>query len=108
LAINYGGRNELVRAVYKALDAGVSRESFKDPAKAEEIISSYLDHPEIPDPDLIVRTAGEYRISNFLLWESAYSELYFSTKFWPDFSEDDFQTALDSYAGRKRRFGGLG
>lgn len=108
LAINYGGRNELARAVYKALDAGESKESFKDPTKAEKTISSYLDHPEIPDPDLIVRTAGEYRISNFLLWESAYSELFFSTKFWPDFSEDDFQMALDSYAGRKRRFGGLG
>ncbi|MCE5255661.1 MAG: di-trans,poly-cis-decaprenylcistransferase [Spirochaetaceae bacterium] len=103
LAINYGGRNELARAMQKAARAG---ESFDDPEKSEKKISAYLDHPEIPDPDLVIRTAGEYRISNFLLWESAYSELYFSGRLWPDFSADDFKAAIEDYAGRERRFGG--
>lgn len=108
LAINYGGRNELARAVEKAFEAGESSQSFSDPVAAEKKIAAYLDHPEIPDPDLIIRTGGEYRISNFLLWESAYSELYFSSRLWPDFTEADFQAAIDDFAGRKRRFGGLG
>jgi len=103
LAINYGGRNELARAVKRAQRAG---ESFDDPAESEKVLRAYLDHPEIPDPDLVIRTGNECRISNFLLWESAYSELYFSDRLWPDFSESDFQVALEDYAGRERRFGG--
>lgn len=103
LAINYGGRNELARAMKRALLAG---ESFDDPAKSEKVLGAYLDHPEIPDPDLIIRTGKECRISNFLLWESAYSELYFSDRLWPDFSESDFQAAIEDYVGRERRFGG--
>ncbi|MCX8013974.1 MAG: polyprenyl diphosphate synthase [Rectinema sp.] len=100
LAINYGGRDEIMRAIGKMLQA--------DPAPAplqEASIRAMLDHPELPDPDLIIRTGGEYRLSNFLLWQSAYSELYFSSKFWPDFGPDDLQDALRDYARRERRFG---
>ncbi len=77
LVINYGGRDEIVRAVKKLRDQGESEIT-------EEKLSAAMDHPEIPDPDLIIRTGGELRTSNFLLWESAYSELYFSKKYWPD------------------------
>ncbi len=104
LAINYGGRDEIARAVGKiAASSGFSGKS--DEAIAESI-GLELDHPEMPDPDLIIRTGGEYRLSNFLLWQSAYSELYFSDRLWPDFSEDDLKTALADYGSRERRFGG--
>jgi undecaprenyl diphosphate synthase len=95
LAINYGGRDEIARAVRK-LPPGLADEAA---------IRSFLDHPEIPDPDFIIRTGGEYRLSNFLLWQSAYSELYFSPKFWPDFTPEDLREALRDYAHRERRFG---
>jgi len=103
LAINYGGRDELSRAFKKLAarkDPGPRFSSF------DEEIRQNLDHPEIPDPDLIIRTGGELRLSNFLLWESAYSELYFSDCLWPDYSEDDLKAAVDSYTARDRRFGG--
>jgi undecaprenyl diphosphate synthase len=100
LALNYGGRDEIVRAVTRALDNGAGS------AFTEALLRSCLDNPDIPDPDLIVRTAGEFRTSNFLLWEGAYAEYYISEKFWPDFSEADLDTALASYGGRDRRFGG--
>jgi len=103
LAINYGGRDELSRAFEKLAskkDSGPRLSSF------DEEIRQNLDHPEIPDPDLIIRTGGELRLSNFLLWESAYSELYFSDCLWPDYSEDDLKTAIESYNLRDRRFGG--
>ena len=73
----------------------------------EETFRNYLYAPDVPDPDLIIRTSGEYRVSNFLLWESAYSEYYFTDRLWPDFSEDEFDRALESYAGRNRRRGGV-
>jgi undecaprenyl diphosphate synthase len=98
LAINYGGRDEIARAAVKAAAAGMRID--------EAAIASYLDRPDVPDPDLIIRTGGEMRLSNFLLWESAYSELWFSPKFWPDFSADDLIQAVDAYRGRERRFGG--
>jgi len=108
LAINYGGRDEVVRALKRALSSIVNADrdidSFIDMLD-DGTISRNLDHPEIPDPDLIIRTGGEMRISNFLLWQSTYSELYFSPKYWPDFSETDFQQALTEYASRERRFG---
>ena len=100
LVINYGGRDEIVRAVQKLHDKGESEIT-------EEKLSSAMDHPEIPDPDLIIRTGGEFRISNFLLWESAYSELYFSKKYWPDWQVEDLKEALDAYATRHRRYGGV-
>ncbi len=99
LAINYGGRDEVLRAVERMA-------ASKFPATIDEdAIRSHLDHPELPDPDLIIRTGGEMRLSNFLLWQSAYSELYFSPKYWPDFTPEDFLQALESYAHRERRFG---
>ncbi|PKL06533.1 MAG: di-trans,poly-cis-decaprenylcistransferase [Spirochaetae bacterium HGW-Spirochaetae-9] len=104
LAINYGGRDEIVRAVERiALSSGFSGKAEEFSARS---ISLQLDHPEIPDPDLIIRTGGEYRLSNFLLWQSAYSEFYFSDRLWPDFCEDDLKNALADYGSRERRFGG--
>ena len=100
LVINYGGRDEIVRAVKKLRDQGESEIT-------EEKLSSAMDHPEIPDPDLIIRTGGELRISNFLLWESAYSELYFSKKYWPDWQEEDLKEAIEAFASRNRRYGGV-
>jgi undecaprenyl diphosphate synthase len=110
LALNYGGRDEIVRAVNRAW-----KQRFPgDPAAAsgerqlsEGEIGRYLDNPDIPDPDLIIRTAGEFRISNFLLWEGAYAEYYISDKFWPDWKEEDLALALQSYGKRERRFGGM-
>jgi undecaprenyl diphosphate synthase len=101
LAINYGGRDEITRAVRNIARSG------KDMAELrEEDICAYLDNPDIPDPDLIIRSAGEYRTSNFLLWEGAYSEIYISKKFWPDWEKEDLEAAIDDYMGRDRRFGG--
>jgi len=97
LALNYGGRDEIVRAVKKLLAGGETI--------SEEKISQYLDNPDIPDPDLIIRTGGEFRTSNFLLWESAYTEYYISDKLWPDWTSDDLAEAISSYGKRKRRFG---
>jgi undecaprenyl diphosphate synthase len=100
LSINYGGRDEIIRA-FRRLQTVDSREPL-----TEESFRQYLDHPEVPDPDLIIRSANEQRLSNFLLWESAYAELYFSSKLWPDWDGDDLREALAEYARRSRRFGG--
>jgi undecaprenyl diphosphate synthase len=102
LAINYGGRDEIVRALHKLTANSLSPENIN-----EENINRFLDNPDIPDPDLIIRSAGEYRTSNFLLWEGAYSELYFSQKLWPDWDKDDLQTAVEDYKKRNRRFGNV-
>jgi undecaprenyl diphosphate synthase len=102
LALNYGGRDEIVRAVNRALQAGNGKSSF-----TEETLRNYLDNPDIPDPDLIIRTAGEFRTSNFLLWEGAYAEYYVSPKFWPDWTEGDLDEAIKSYGARERRYGGV-
>lgn len=99
LAINYGGRDEVARAC-----ARLAREDRKI---SIETLTAAMDRPDVPDPDLIIRTGGEYRLSNFLLWESAYSELYFSDVLWPDFSAENLAEALRDYARRERRFGGL-
>ena len=99
MALNYGGRDEIVRAVKKLINSGV-------PATAENL-SRYMDNPDIPDPDLIIRTAGEFRISNFLLWEGAYAEYYISEKLWPDWTENDLEKAISAYKNRDRRFGGV-
>ncbi|GHV95590.1 isoprenyl transferase [Spirochaetia bacterium] len=104
LAINYGGRNEIVRAVRK-LAAGKSGADLS--AISEQDITACLDNPDVPDPDLIIRSAGEYRTSNFLLWEGAYAELHVSTKLWPDWTGDDLTAALRDFQNRDRRFGGV-
>ena len=101
LALNYGGRDEIVRAVKKL----IADNGAKD--VAAEKISRYMDNPDIPDPDLIIRTAGEFRTSNFLLWEGAYAEYFFSGKLWPDWSSDDLTEAILAYRNRDRRFGAI-
>ena len=104
LALNYGGRDEIIRAVRRAAagTAGMLPDDFDEAA-----LGRFLDNPDIPDPDLIIRTGGDMRSSNFLLWEAAYAEYYFSPKFWPDWTADDLRTALASFSGRERRFGGV-
>jgi undecaprenyl diphosphate synthase len=102
LAINYGGRDEIVRALRKL---GNSKTSAAD--ISENDIRDLLDNPDVPDPDLIIRSAGEYRTSNFLLWEGAYSELYISRKLWPDWNKEDLEEAVSNYQNRDRRFGGV-
>ena len=104
-AINYGGRDEIVRAVRKAAaDAAAGKISPEE--ITEQSFATYLDTEGMPDPDLMIRTSGEERISNFLLWQLAYSELYFTPVYWPDFTEEELKKAMVSYAMRDRRFGG--
>ena len=106
LALNYGGRAEIVRAT-KRISSLILQKKINVDQIDEDIFSNNLDNGSEPDPDLIVRTAGERRLSNFLLWQSAYSELYFSDKTWPDFSNTDLDLALAEYQRRTRKFGGL-
>lgn len=101
-ALSYSGRNEILRAVKKALYSGVRPEEL-----TEEVFNSYLDTAGLPPPDLIIRTSGEMRISNFLLWQGAYSELYFTDTLWPDFTKDEFLLAIQDYQRRERRFGAI-
>ncbi|MFO7881371.1 MAG: polyprenyl diphosphate synthase [Kosmotogaceae bacterium] len=100
VALNYGGRTELVDAFKKII-----REGFTD--IEEETITDHLYFPDIPEPDLVIRTAGEKRLSNFMLWQCSYSELFFTEVLWPDFSEVHFEEALAEYSRRKRKFGDL-
>ena len=104
LAISYGGREEIVDAA-RALAKRVQNGDIRPDEIDEKAFSSALYLPDVPDPDLVIRTSGEKRISNFLLWQSAYSEYVFTNTLWPDFCERDFQAALDEYAARHRRFG---
>lgn len=101
-ALSYSGRSEILRAVKKVLYAGVKPEEL-----TEEVFNSYLDTAGIPAPDLIIRTSGEMRISNFLLWQAAYSEFYFTETLWPDFTKDEFLLAIQDYQRRERRFGAI-
>ncbi len=103
LAVNYGGRDEIVRAVNRWIETSGNGSQMLD----ESEISSHLDLPQLPDPDLIIRTGGEQRISNFLLWEAAYAELYFSDRLWPEWDADDLRKAVRDFAQRKRNFGGM-
>jgi undecaprenyl diphosphate synthase len=99
--MNYGGRAELVDAIRAIV------RSRQDPELIDEkLISQHLYHPEIPDPDLVIRTSGEHRISGFMPWQTEYSEFVFSEKLWPDFTPHDFDLAIEEYARRDRRFGG--
>lgn len=100
IALNYGGRNELVHAFKSIISQGYKAEDID-----EKLISEYLYTKDIPDPDLLIRPGGELRISNFLIYQIAYSELYFTDKLWPDFSYEDFDNAIEEYSRRNRRFG---
>ena len=103
IAFNYGGRREIVDAVRSAATGGVDAAAI-----TEDDIARHLYSPLMRDPDLCIRTSGEKRLSNFLLWQSAYSELVFTECLWPDFGEEEFEEALTEYAGRERRFGARG
>lgn len=101
VAFDYGGRAELVEAVRQVVEAGV------EPAAVdEEVLAAHLYAPDMPDPDLVIRTSGERRVSNFLLWQLAYAELVFVDTLWPDFGAEELSRALEEYARRRRRFGG--
>ena len=105
LALSYGGRTEIADAAKKiALDAVQGK--IKPDEIDEKLFSSYLYAPEIPDPDLMIRTSGEFRISNFLLWQLSYSEIWITDTLWPDFSKEELKTAIDAFYSRKRRYGG--
>jgi undecaprenyl diphosphate synthase len=104
LALSYSGRDEIVRAVRRLIADGKSERIHPDQI-SEETLSNYLSTKGIPDPDLLIRTSGEYRISNFLLWQIAYTEIYVTEKLWPDFGKEDLIKALLDYQSRQRRFG---
>lgn len=104
IAFDYGGRAELVEAMRGILEEGV-RHGVRHHDLSEADIAAHLYAPELPDPDLVIRTSGEQRISNFLLWQSAYAELVFDDTLWPDFGEEQLRAAVDEYASRGRRFG---
>jgi undecaprenyl diphosphate synthase len=101
IAFDYGGRAEIVEAARRLVEEGLDARDID-----ENAIASRLYAPEMPEPDLLIRTSGELRVSNFLLWQLAYTELVFIETLWPDFSEHDLRRALEEYAGRRRRFGG--
>lgn len=102
IAFNYGGRDEIIRALNRAVAAG------NNPAKIDEaVISQYLDTAGLPEPELIIRTSGERRVSNFLMWQTAYSEFVFTDVLWPDFKREDLETAIAEFQTRERRFGNL-
>jgi undecaprenyl diphosphate synthase len=100
LAVSYGGRWDIVNAVQQIIKDGISPEKID-----EALFETYLSTAGLPEPDLIIRAGGEIRLSNFVLWQGAYSELYFSKKLWPDFSEQDFKLALEEFDARSRRYG---
>ncbi len=105
IAVNYGGRHDIAQAVV-ALSRQLSKGFEISEDRAVTAVKSHLMTQDLPDVDMLIRTGGEKRISNFLLWDISYAELYFSDKLWPDFTEDDLADALDDYASRNRRFGG--
>jgi len=104
LALNYGARTEIISATKKIIN-DITENKINANDINYDLFSNYLYTTEIPDPDLLIRTSGEYRISNFLLWQIAYSELYFTDKLWPDFEKKDFYNAIIDYQNRERRFG---
>lgn len=106
IALNYGSRDEITRAInhiYQDMESGV----LKKAPVTEEMISNYLDTKGLPDPDLLIRTSGELRLSNFLLWQLAYTEFYFADVHWPDFTKEELEKAVAHYNKRDRRFGGV-
>ena len=100
IAFNYGGRDEIVQAIQRMMKDDVPPEKVTD-----ELVSQYLYTVGVPDPDLIIRTSGELRVSNFLIWQAAYSEWYITPTFWPDFDKDEYHRALEAFAHRDRRYG---
>lgn len=102
VAFNYGGRDEIIQGIQRMLHDGVRPESVTD-----ALVGQYLYTAGVPDPDLIIRTSGELRISNFLIWQAAYSEWYITPTFWPDFDKQEYRRALETYGQRDRRFGGV-
>lgn len=100
VAFNYGGRDEIVHAIQQIIAAGIPAE-----AVTPELVSGYLYTAGVPDPDLIIRTSGELRISNFLIWQAAYAEWFVTPIYWPDFGKEEFRKALDAFANRDRRYG---
>ncbi|MCZ2128323.1 MAG: isoprenyl transferase [Anaerolineales bacterium] len=100
VAFNYGGRDEIVNAIQRIVKEGIPADEVND-----ELVSRYLFTVGVPDPDLIVRTSGELRISNFLIWQAAYSEWYVTPTLWPDFDKEEYRRALQTYANRDRRYG---
>jgi undecaprenyl diphosphate synthase len=101
IAFDYGGRAELVEAARRIAESGVDASEID-----EALLAQHLYAPDMPDPDLVIRTSGELRVSNFLLWQSAYAEFVFVDTLWPDFGPDEFRAAIEDYASRRRRFGG--
>ena len=104
LAVNYGSRDEIVDAV-KAIAEQVARGELSPEAITEEVVAKNLYTADMPDPDLLVRTSGEYRLSNFLLWQLSYAEIYVTSTLWPDFKKENLLAAIEDYKGRERRFG---
>ncbi|MBN1449618.1 MAG: isoprenyl transferase [Anaerolineales bacterium] len=102
IAFNYGGRDEIVHAIQQMIEDGVSTNEVTD-----ELVSRYLYTAGVPDPDLIIRTSGELRVSNFLIWQAAYSEWYITPTYWPDFDKEEYYRALEAFAQRDRRYGGV-
>jgi len=100
IAFNYGGRDEIVQAIQRMMKDGVLPENVTD-----ELVSQYLYTVGVPDPDLIIRTSGELRVSNFLIWQAAYSEWYITPTFWPDFDKEEYRRALETFSHRDRRYG---
>jgi undecaprenyl diphosphate synthase len=105
IALNYGGRDEIVRAV-KKVAAGVQSGKVTPGEINDRVFAGYLDTADLPDPDLLIRTSGEWRLSNFMLWQIAYTELYFCDRLWPDFDITDLKKAIEHYNTRDRRYGG--
>jgi len=106
VALNYGSRDEIVRGM-RRLAADVAAGVLVPEAIDEAVIGKYLDTRDIPDPDLLIRTSGEQRLSNYLLWQMAYTEFYFTDVLWPDFNKDELKKAVEYYQGRDRRYGGV-
>ena len=104
IAINYGSRDEMIRAM-KHMAEDVQSEKLQIEQIDESLFASYLDTKDLPDPDLLIRTSGEQRLSNYLLWQLAYSEFYFTDVAWPDFDEEELKKAVDAYSNRNRRYG---
>ena len=102
IAFNYGGRDEIVQAIQHMMKDGVSPDKVTD-----EMVSQYMYTAGVPDPDLIIRTSGELRVSNFLIWQAAYAEWYITPTYWPDFDKEEYRRALKAYAQRDRRYGGV-
>lgn len=102
LAINYGGKNEIIRGINKFI-----QDKNNTDCLTEENLNKYFDIPDLPDVDLMIRTGGELRISNFLLWQAAYAELMFTDTLWPDYTEEEFRKDIENFAGRNRRFGAV-